>query len=157
MKFSSKEDIEAPIEFVFATATDFQSFERQAMRRGAEVQRLDQLEEPGVGMAWKAGFTFRGKARKAEGKLVTFDPTHALGFSTDIGGLHGELDIQLVALTPNRTRIAVVFEMKPNTLSARLLLQSLRLAKANLTRRFKGRISTFAKDVEERYSQTATV
>ena len=153
MKFSSQEDIEAPIEFVFAAATDFASFEKQALRRGAEVQRTDNLTVLGPGMAWKAAFPFRGKKRDAEGKLVRCDAPNSLGFISDVAGLHGDLDIELVALSQRRTRVSVEIELTPNSLSARLLLQSLRLAKANLSRRFKKRVANFSMDVEERYAR----
>ena len=61
MKFSAREDIAAPIEQVFASLCDFEGFERQAMRRGAEVQRVDPLTQPGVGMKWQVSFNMRGR------------------------------------------------------------------------------------------------
>ena len=40
MKFSTKEDIDAPIDAVFDMLCEFDQFERAAMRRGAEVLSL---------------------------------------------------------------------------------------------------------------------
>ena len=40
MKSSKREDIEAPIDYVYARVTDFQGFERQALRRAADLQRV---------------------------------------------------------------------------------------------------------------------
>ena len=58
-------------------------------------------------------------------------------------------------LSQNRTRIAIPVEMSPKSLSARLFLQSLKLAKSNLTRRFKLRVTEFAEEVEDRYRKSA--
>ncbi|EKD59823.1 MAG: hypothetical protein ACD_54C01115G0002, partial [uncultured bacterium] len=43
MRFATKQDIEAPIADVFRLLSDFESWERAAMRRGAEVARTDKL------------------------------------------------------------------------------------------------------------------
>jgi len=155
MKFSSKEDIEAPIDQVFAILSDFEIFERAAIRRGADVHRRDDLPEPGVGMRWEASFMMRGKQRDAVVDLVTYDRPNEMVFESRAGGLEGFLDIDLVALSPRRTRLSVNFEVKPKTLPARLLVQSMKLAKTNLTKRFKLRVATFARDIEERCSRLA--
>ena len=43
MKLSSRQDIEAPVAFVFDALNDFQAWERAALRRGAEVARTDKM------------------------------------------------------------------------------------------------------------------
>ena len=106
MKFSSREDIEAPIDFVFDAVSDFDGFERQALRRGADVQRTDALPEKGPGMSWKARFPFRGKERKTDAKLTVFDEPNGLTLVSDTGGLHGNVNVDLVALSARRTRIS---------------------------------------------------
>jgi carbon monoxide dehydrogenase subunit G len=155
MKFSSKEDIEAPLDQVFAVLSDFEIFERAAIRRGAEVHRRDDMTAPGAGMRWEASFMMRGKQRDAVIELVTYDRPNEMVFESHAGGVEGFLDIDLVALAPRRTRLSVNFEVKPKTLPARLLIQSMKLAKSNLTKRFKLRVAGYARDIEERCARTA--
>ena len=45
----------------------------------------------------------------------------------------------------------VSFELKAKTLTARLLLQSLKLAKTKMTKRFKARVLDYAETVEDDY------
>ena len=73
MKFSTKEDIEAPIDAVFDMLCEFDQFERAAMRRGAEVQRVDQLAAPATGMKWEAAFDMRGKRREIQIDMQSFE------------------------------------------------------------------------------------
>ena len=52
MKLSGRTDIQAPVEFVFDAISDFDFWERAALRRGAEVTRTDKLRQPAPGMSW---------------------------------------------------------------------------------------------------------
>ncbi|QBF33490.1 SRPBCC family protein [Thalassococcus sp. S3] len=155
MKFTSKEDIEAPVDYVWSQLSEFEAFERSAIRRGAEVHRVVDKPEPQAGMTWDAKFELRGKEREAQIELVTYDEPNEMVFETESAGLSGYCELELVALSPRRTRLSVSFEMKPRTLPARLLIQSLKLAKTNLTKRFKLRVADYAKDMEDRYARSA--
>lgn len=155
MKFATKEDIAAPIDDVFAIVSDFDSFERAAMRRGAEVQRTDTLRAPGIGMTWRTRFMLRGRERSMTVSLSSFDPPNQLVFDGTSANLEGQMMIELVALSRQRTRMSVSLKLTPKTLAARLLVQSLKLARSNLTRKFHLRVADFAKDIEDRHGQKA--
>ena len=154
MKFSTNEDIEAPVEAVFEMFSDFEAFERSAMRRGAEVQRVDHLVEPGVGMTWRAAFQMRGKPRQIEVEMVTFDRPNEIALASVSPGMVGSTRFELIALARQRTRVRVELEVKPLNISSRLLIQSLKLAKKSLTQRFKRHVSEYARGMEDRYRRS---
>ena len=153
MKFSTREDIEAPIDFVFQQVSDFPGLERSALRRGADIQRIDDLTRPGPGMMWDTSFDLRGKRRRMQVELAEYEPPNAMRFLSTAPSIHGELWLELVALSRGRTRLSMEGELKPQNLSARLIVQSLKLAKSNVTKRFEVRVASFARDMEDRYSR----
>lgn len=155
MNFSAKEDIEAPIEYVFAELSDFQAFERSALRRGAEVQRVVDKPQPAVGIAWDVSFKLRGKPRELQMELTGYAPPQGMVLSSRSPSMGGSLTVDLVALSRNRTRMGLDIDLQPKTLSSRLLVQSLKLARSNLTKRFRLRVANFAKDMEDRYKRQA--
>lgn len=151
MKFSTKEDIDAPIDAVFDMLCEFDTFERAAMRRGAEVQRVDNLSTPATGMKWQAAFDMRGKRREIQIDMTKFERPTEMKLATTSPGLTGDMMFELMALSRSRTRIIVTLEVKPQNLSARLLVQSLKLAKTSLTKKYKQRVGEYTKSMEERY------
>lgn len=155
MKFSSTEDIEAPIDSVFSMLSEFEIYERSAIRRGIEVQRVGEHETTVVGMAWDARFTLRGKERDIKLTLAKYDAPNTMRFDSESQGLSGVLTLDLLALSAGRTRLSITLELAPKTLSARLLVQSMKLAKSNLTKRFKWKVAEYAKGMEERHSRMA--
>lgn len=155
MKFSSKEDIEAPIEDVFALLSEFETYERSAIRRGIDVQRMTDISTPRAGITWHVQFNLRGKKRKLDLVMAEYDRPNTMRIDARSTGLDGYMSLDLLALSQKRTRMAVALELKPKTLSARLLVQSFKLAKSNLTKRFKLRVAEFAKGMEDRISRTA--
>ncbi len=155
MIFTTREDIEAPIDFVFAQVSDFAALERSILRRGAEVQRKVDRTPPAAGMVWDTSFEFKGKRRQLEVTLASFDPASGMRFDGKGKSLHCDLAIDLVALSRGRTRLVLTAELKPQNLSARLMVQSLKLARGNVTKRFEMRVASYAKDIEEKYSARA--
>lgn len=153
MKFSTREDIEAPIEKVFAAVTDFAGFEHAAMRRGIKFSRTDKAARPGPGSGWTIDYKFRGRARRAVATISKLERPQLMRTDFESGGIKGTGEVELIALSPSRTRMTVGLEMTPQTLAARLMLQSLKLAKSGLTTKFKARIAQYAADMQLRFKK----
>ena len=151
MRFTTKQDIEAPVAFVFKTLADFDVWERAAMRRGAEIERTDTLTQAGAGMSWTSRFSYRGRARAVDLRLVTFDAPAQLAFAGQSAAVEGTAAVDMMEMSSRRTRIHVVAEVTPRTLAARLFLQSLRLARARVDRKFEQRVAQLAADIEHRF------
>lgn len=150
MEFSAKEDIEASIDQVFAVISDLDTVERQALRRGIKIKRLSATPTVEEGMSWTVDFKFRGKEMTADLSLVELAEPEKMRFASRTSGLETGMLVDLTALSPKRTRMTVVADMQPKTLSARLLVQSLKLAKGRVTRKFSVRVAQYAKTIEER-------
>ncbi|MCB1334110.1 MAG: SRPBCC family protein [Roseivivax sp.] len=150
MKFSAKEDIAAPIASVFAVLEDFDVVERAAMRRGVEVSRQDSDSGAAQGTHWTARFDFRGKPRESSIALSSVSAPETLVFDATTGGLGSQVQLDLVALNPALTRLSMTAELKPHTLAARLMVQSLRLAKGSVEKRFRARFGDAARLIEAR-------
>ncbi|MEO0487463.1 MAG: SRPBCC family protein [Pseudomonadota bacterium] len=148
MKISTRTDVDVRIELVYAAVTDFDRWERRAMRRGADVVRTDPPEGPGLGSAWDSKFIFRGRRRALKAIVSQFEGPEHLSIDSKIGGIDASFHVQLMALSQRRTRMSVSTELVPTNLSSRLLVQSMKLAKASLSRRFTGAIDDFARELE---------
>lgn len=151
MKLNAREDVEAPIAFVFKALADTDHWERAALRRGAEVLRQDTLPEKGVGMEWKLGFHWRERARSVVLRMAELAPDQRLALAATGEALEADIGIDLVEMGPRRTRIALAVDIKPTTLAARLFLQGLRLARGQIDGRVKQRMAQLAADIEHRH------
>ena len=143
MKLSGREDIDAPIAKVWSVVTDFDALELLALRRGVEVSRTGVV--PAI--SWKTAFDLRGKRRKVQIRLQRLERPSHLGVSFTSSPAEGSGLLELIELGPNRTRMTVSVEVKPRTLAARLLLQSLKLARGRVNKRFNQRLAQFARQV----------
>lgn len=150
MKLSGRTDIGASLDAAFAFLTDFDGWERAALRRGADVTRTDKLKKPGPGMTWHVRFAWRGRERELQIKIVALDPAGQLTIAFDGPSVEGRLNAELVSMAVKRTRLLMQLEAKPRTLTARLFIQSLKLAKTRVQKRYDGRLAQIAADIEAR-------
>ena len=150
MKFSNKEDINAPIDHVFAQLTRFEVYEELARERGAQVTRSMQ-EENGF-PAWDVIVQLRGKPRSIRIEITGFDDPQLVAFHASTKGIDTQGTFELVRLSNTLTRYLTSLELKPTTLNGRLFLQTLRMSKQRLTRAYKKRLSDLARQIEDGYS-----
>ena len=113
--------------------------------------RVDKLGKPARGAQWQALFTMRQKPRKVLITLEGYEPHTAMRFDGESKNIQGVLSIELLELSAYYTRVQVRMDLRPTNLTARIMLQSLRLAKSRLTERFKARTEAFARAIQDRY------
>lgn len=154
MKLTVRHDIEAPLAYVFGELNDVAAWERSALRRGAEVTRTTGVKDLATGASWLIKFAFRGKMRQVALRLTTLEPNASLGFSGTGASLDGLAGIDLLELASRRTRLSVTLDVRPRTIAARVILQSLRIAKNRINRRFSDRVIQICADIETRYRQS---
>lgn len=145
MKFSTRQDIESPIEAVFDNLSNFDAYERAALKRGLGVTRRATAEGES---AWDLQFPLRGKMRSVIVSLVRLERPEHLGFAGESRSFQIEATLTLIALSKARTRMGVELDIRPRTMSGRLLLQSLRLSKGGYSRKFEAGVQSFAKKIE---------
>ncbi|WP_163848604.1 SRPBCC family protein [Pseudooceanicola aestuarii] len=150
MKIAGKQDIAAPTAEVYAAVTDFEFFERSAIRRGARICRVEGDGHVARGTCWDTAFDLRGRTREMRLSVTDVVPAEKLAMLGESDGLKGHVLIDVVPLSPRRTRLRVELDLKPQTLSTRLLVQSLKLARGNIETRLSNRLAEFGAMIENR-------
>lgn len=150
MEFSFKKDVAAPVDAAFAALTDFAAYERQALRRGAELRRIDAPQVQGAGAAWDARFLFRGKPRQLRLTITEFMPPGALAVSGTSPSVNFEGSVELMAIAGNKTRMKIKLSVVPQSFAARLMVQSAKLARASTERRIETRLDQWVAMIEGR-------
>jgi hypothetical protein len=148
MKFSTEQIVAAPRDALFSALTDFGRFERDAIKSGAEVHRTDTLTRPGEGMGWRARFDARGRTRELIAELDRMRIPGELVFAGKMSGMEGELAFTLTPIGPDKTRLVAEFNLRARSISAKLLLNSLKLARGNIDKGFRQRVKAFCRQSE---------
>lgn len=151
MQFSAREDIEAPIQSVFDMVSDFERFERMAMRRGIDVRRISGAFPVAAGTEWETEFKMRGKPRQMSVVMTDCDRPSQMRFEANSKGMNGITTVDFLALSQRRTRLSVEMSLTAKSLPARLLLQSMKLGQSRFRKQFQMRLSEFARELEQRH------
>jgi hypothetical protein len=153
MKLTVKTDIDAPVEFVHAFLGDNATWEREAIRRGVEIERPADMPLRGVGAGWRIKLRFRGRVRNVLIRVDEIVQDEVIGYSFEGQALFGTTEMETKALSPRRSRLKVSIDAKPKTLAARLFLNTLRLARRKVEERMEKRVTQLGTRIEERYAR----
>ena len=134
MKFVAVEDVAAPIALVWSHVADLEAFEDRARARIGAIQRRPP-GPPAQGTVWSGKADVMGKKRDVTVTAATIETWSRLTAEAATDGMQVNID--------------VTTEARARSLAARLMLQSAKLARKTLAKRYKGRISDFAARIEK--------
>ena len=100
-------------------------------------------------LGWNCRFKVRGRQRDVEIRLIEFDEPNSMKFQAVNPALHARLEIEVIPLSRVQTRIQVVSVLEPKTLAARLLVQSMKLARSKFNQRFKSRVGKLTEFISQ--------
>ena len=143
MKFSTRIDTDKSATELFDLISDFSRSERALVARGAQIRRIDPSQDPGTGLGWTIDFNWRGQRRTVRLDVTRFDrPSHIT-----LDGHSDQFDLSIsmtvVALSRVKSRLLFETEVRARNMRARLLLQTAKLGKTQLDRKYDQRIADF--------------
>ncbi|MEJ6392748.1 hypothetical protein V8J82_05730 [Gymnodinialimonas sp. 2305UL16-5] len=137
MRFKTSEDVDAPVSLVWARIIDFSGVEADIRARGATLSRVGQWTQIHSGAEWRGQVQIRGRLRPVSSRIATLIPEDSCDIHTQIGGLEAVYELRLIALREDFTRIQAMLNLSASSLSARLSLQTLKLARGRVLTRMQ--------------------
>ncbi len=141
MRFTTRHDVDMPADRLFDALADFDRLERMITSRKARVTRLDPGEDSP--MAWDIEFNWRGKARKVRMRVTRFDRPQVIEMQGSAEALDLRVLAEVVALSQSRSRLDLTAEIVAQSMKGRLLLQTAKLTKSTLDRKFAERVADY--------------
>lgn len=156
MEFTSTSQINAARDFVFSQLTDYPQLEAFIVDAGGDITRVDTLGEIGAGMAWHVDGEIRGRQRQIDIVLEEFTDQEHLSYLCDSGSIDTRVTLNARQIAPEKTELTIRIAPVAKNLSARLILQSIKLARRTISKRIDKRMKSFAHLIETRYQNQKT-
>mgnify|MGYP002152317409 FL=1 len=130
---------------------DFSGFEEETRGRGVTLTRVGNWTETAENVEWRGVVTIHGKARPIASRVAQLVAQKLCVIESRIGGMECHYEMNFVPLSTEVTRVALVMDLSAKTLTARLLLQTLKLARSRVLQRLQGLIARQGNEVEAAY------
>lgn len=143
MELKAGVDTSMAIEEAFAKVTDLDRLEAFAREKGVGVNRLAGEAGSLVGTKWFVTANFRGRMRDFELMVAQHTPPDYQSVTFVSGGLSGEIVTQVSANAEGGTHVDMKIILAAETLTGRLLLQSLKLGRGRIENQLKKRLTKF--------------
>lgn len=155
MRLKAIHQIKAPKDYVFERISDFDSFERYIHEIGGTADRTDDVAGIQPGMSWHISGTFRKKHREVDLTLDHFHPSDKIKYAVETENMNAAIFFELSDTAAGETELALFIDPEARNISARLVLQSVKLAKKTIEKRITSRIEAFGNRIEADYKASS--
>lgn len=148
MKLKVSDDAEAPVDMSFAALTDYAGIEDELRGYGLQITRIGCWKDLALGVAWGGAGEIRGRMRTFEAKVTALEPGRMVEVTAHVGDVRAVHETRVIPLGAKVTRINLTLDLRAESLKARILLQSLKLARGRILERMQKRLTSDIRRIE---------
>lgn len=152
MQFKHSQVIDAPVDYVFARATDFQKFESHSGKKGISFKR--QGRSPiRIGTRWSITVPLRGRNRRFTAQLSEMVPPRTLSYKSTSSKYSAALSLNFTPIGAGMCRMDMLVAAQSRSFATSMVFNSIRLARRRINKRVVIAMEEFAEQIAEDYSR----
>ncbi|SDF07659.1 SRPBCC family protein [Limimaricola pyoseonensis] len=149
MELTTRQPVAAPRDFVFAQASDFDAFERLALRRGIAVD----TRGAGTARGWGAEVPIMGRTRRIEADLQRYDAPEGYEVLGRVSGVEVLVRVEVSAAAEGAA-LGLSVRLGAQGMTGKMALQPLALMRGSLESRMAAKLEGYAREIEARWARS---
>ena len=151
MEITYQRIINVPPSYAFARATDFRRFEAEGFGNLAPFEPRSEIRAPELGARWRTAAEFQGRPRRFSLQLLEMtEPNHlVLGNKSEKYDVEAQMSFKPTGT--NATSFHFTLNAKARSITAKLILQTIQLARGRIVKSMQSDFETMAKRMEAAY------
>jgi hypothetical protein len=155
MELSYQRIINVPPGYAFARATDFDRFEAEGFGNLAPFEPRNEIRAPEIGARWRTAAEFQGRPRRFSLELIKMEGPRLLV----LGNKTEKYDVEARMIFDEAENGATAFDFKldakARSITAKLILQTIQLAKGRIAKTMQADFDKMALRMEAAYQADA--
>ena len=147
-------DINVPQQFAFERATDFALFEAEGFGKLDKFERRSELRAPEIGVRWRTAAEFQGRPRRFSLQLLALEPAELLVLGNKSEKYDVEARFRFTQVNDTQTTFAFHLVAKAQSITAKLILQTIQLARGRIEKSMQADFGEMAQKMEAAYRET---
>lgn len=154
MELSYQSIINVPQAFAYARATDFERFEAEGFGNLAMFEPRSEIRAPEIGARWRTAAEFQGRPRRFSLELFELIEPSKLVLGNKSEKYDIEAHFDFIENGPEATEFQFKLDAKANSITAKLILQTIQLARNRIEKSMNEDFVNMAQKMEAAYKAT---
>ena len=151
MELTYQRIIKVPPAYAFARATDFERFEAEGFGNLAPFEPRNEIRAPEIGARWRTAAEFQGRPRRFSLELLEMAEPNRLVMGNKSDKYDVEAEMIFGAADNHSTAFSFKLNAMARSLTAKLILQTIQLAKGRITKSMQADFDKMAARMEAAY------
>ncbi len=154
MELTYKTIINVPQAFAFEKATDFARFEREGFGKLSPFEPRSEIKAPGIGARWRTSSEFQGRPRRFSLELFKLDGPEAMVLGNKSEKYDIEAHFLFKEIGEEETEFTFHLDAKAQSITAKLILQTIQLARGRIEKSMQTEFEKMALNMEEAFDES---